>query len=613
MTHRVSANLAASESTALSQICLDGSDCYWLQSQPERAGRLALMRQNKDGIADILPDQYSVKSKVHEYGGGAYIASCGQVYFCNETDQRIYHFDTAGGQLKPVSEKNHHFRYADMVVDTNRNRIITVREDTSPSLKEPQATLVAINLASPHNTEILVEGADFYSSPGLNHDASKICWISWQHPHMPWDSSRLWKADLTQDGQLNNPECIAGSERESVMQPRWCDADRLFFISDRNNWWNIYFYDQNRIQPVLLQPHDFAKPPWIFGLSTYALLSPELIISCYTNDASWQLSLISLVDGNQTPIETGYSQISAVQANDQTAVFIASSETTPQSIATFNISNGKTEPLTHHSTALLPAQITRAQAITYTGAREDEVHALYYKPEFNVELKPPLLVIAHGGPTSQFETVLDLKIQYWTSRGYAVLTVNYTGSSGYGRAYRENLRGLWGVADVEDCIAGAKYLIDINEVDANRVAIRGSSAGGFSVLCALTFHRFFSAGVSYYGISDLERLHQATHKFESRYVEQLIGKYPQQKSLYQSRSPLFHSEALNCPVLFFQGMRDKIVPPDQAEGMCDALRNNQIKSELVKFDDEGHGFRNAKNIAQCLEKELAFYRSVFGA
>lgn len=600
------------ESIALAQVSVDGSDCYWLESQLHQGGRIALIKHDGLSGRDILPDSCSVKSKVHEYGGGAYTVSSGKIFFCHENDQRIYQFSQGLPQPSPVSEQNEFLRYSDLIVDQKRQRLICVREDINPENIEAKADLIAIDLNPPYQVTLLHRGEDFYSNPRLSCDHSKLCWISWNHPDMPWDNTYLWQASINDNGRLDHPQKVAGNGTESILQPRWSEDDELFFISDRNDWWNIYRIQNGAIKPVLQADNDFAQPPWVFGLSSYAFLSCDQLICCYTVDAEWKLCLVDTTNGQQTNLDSPFSVISSIQSNGIVTAFIAASSVSGESIQAFSPIDGQLSTLSQKRIASIdPDIISSPQAITFKSQNQRDSHALFYRPLNSGNNKPSLLVMAHGGPTSQFDTGYDAKIQFWTSRGFAVLTVNYAGSSGYGRRYRQRLKDEWGVADVEDCIAAAKFLIAAGEVDPDKIAIRGNSAGGYTVLSALTFHSFFNAGVSYYGIGDLIRLNQDTHKFESHYVEYLIGEYNEHEQRYLQRSPLFHTKLLNCPVLFFQGMLDKVVPPDQADRMFQSLRRKGIACSYTRFEDEAHGFRQANNIAAALTQELEFYHRVF--
>lgn len=600
------------ESIALAQVCVDGSDCYWLESQPHQGGRIALIKHDGLGGRDLLPDSYSVKSKVHEYGGGAYTVSSGRVYFCQESDQRIYQLLEGQSKPQPITDQNKYLRYADLIIDEKRQRLICVREDINPKNIEAKADLIAIDLRPPYQVTLLHRGEDFYSNPRLSHDQSKLCWISWNHPYMPWDNTFLWQAIINDNGRLGQPQKVAGNGNESILQPRWSEDGDLFFISDRNDWWNIYRIQNGAIHPVLQANREFAQPPWVFGLSNYAFLSRDQLICCYSVDAKWKLCLVSISNGKQTDVNSPFSVISSLQSNGMVTAFIAANSVSGESIQSFNLIDGDLKTLSQEKNASIDSEIiSRPEAISFTSQNQRDSHALFYRPQNRGPGKPPLLVMAHGGPTSQFDTKYDAKIQFWTSRGFPVLTVNYAGSSGYGRNYRQRLKGEWGIVDVEDCIAAANILIDAGEVDPDKIAIRGNSAGGYTVLSALTFHSFFNAGVSYYGIGDLIRLKQDTHKFESHYLEYLIGEFSQHEQRYRQRSPLFHTDLLNCPVLFFQGMLDKVVPPDQADQMFQSLQQKGIACRYTRFEDEAHGFRRAENIAVALTQELEFYQQVF--
>ena len=403
-----------------------------------------------------------------------------------------------------------------------------------------------------------------------------------------------------------------------IFQPQWSPDGTLFFVSDRTGWWNLYCRRENEIKPVVQMEAEFGMPQWLFGMSTYAFESAQRLICTYTQNGRGQLAQIDLATDQLDVIETPYTGIAYLRASPGRAVFVGGSATEPTSIVKLDTATQSLELLRRSSRNEIDSgYISIPKSIEFPTIQGQTSHAFFYPPQNkNYQApkcdRPPLIVISHGGPTAAATDSLNPAIQYWTSRGIAVLDVNYGGSTGYGRAYRQRLYGKWGVVDTHDCVNGAKYSVETFGIDPNRLIIRGSSAGGYTTLCALVFHEVFKAGASYYGVSDLEALAQETHKFEARYLDQLVGPYPERKDLYITRSPIHHGEDLSCPVIFFQGLEDKVVPPDQAERMVDILRGKKLPVAYVAFDKEQHGFRMAQNIKRALDAELYFYSRIFG-
>jgi dipeptidyl aminopeptidase/acylaminoacyl peptidase len=511
-------------------------------------------------------------------------------------------------------------RYADMVIDHLRGQIICVREDHTASSEEAVNTLVSISIEGVSSGQVLVSGADFYSSPRLSADGGKLTWLSWNHPNMPWDGCELWVSDLSSTGSLEHPEKVAGGPEESIFQPEWSPDGTLHFVSDRTGWSNIYRWRNGAVEPVTEMEAEFARPQWIFGSSTYAFQSDSRIICSYVQSGNWKLASVETELRRLNPIPTPYSDMARgdLRVTSDTAVIIAGSPVEALSVVRLDLATGDTQVLrTSGDVSLGQAYLSTPEAIEYPTEQNLTAHAFYYPPsngdyEPTPGEKPPLLVKSHGGPTNATSVSLDLSIQYWTSRGFAVLDVNYGGSTAYGRAYRERLKGQWGIVDVDDCVNGALYLVRQGLADGKRLAIDGGSAGGYTTLAALTFRNVFAAGASYYGVSDLETLAKDTHKFESRYLDGLVGAYPQEAEVYRQRSPVNFTSQLSCPLILFQGLEDKIVPPDQAESMFDAVRAKGIATAYLPFPGEQHGFRRAENIKRALDAELYFYSKIFG-
>jgi len=660
---------------------------FWLEGRPHEKGRTVLVMRDCDGtVRDLVPHDFNVRTRAHEYGGGAYAVAGETVYFSNDSDGRIYRsslttnppVDPALPTPEPLTPPGK-FRYADLRVDVQRDQLIAIREDAS-SAGEPIAALIAIALHPPFAITVLAAGETFYASPALSPDGSKLAWLSWNHPDMPWDSTTLWVADVDAAGVLGQPIAIAGGEDESIFQPQWSPDGRLFFVSDRNNWWNLYACAltgsvaelgassisnpatdpvikpviKPAIDPVidpLIDPitqasnpesnpandpvtpqhsaivavypieAEFATPQWVFGMSTYGFTATGQLLCTYTQRGLWFLATIdpqAPLEQRFQPIDLPYSDLSSIRVCGDQAIFLAGSPTTSGAVVSLDLTTHTTEVLQRSTTfSIDPRYLSEPQPIEFPTSHNQIAYGFYYPPK-NPDFiapdgdRPPLLVKSHGGPTAATSSSLSLRVQYWTSRGFGYLDVNYRGSTGYGRTYRHLLRGQWGIFDVDDAVYGAQNLVDRGWADPHQLAISGGSAGGYTVLSALTFRNTFKAGASYYGISDLEALAQDTHKFEARYLDRLVGAYPQEQQIYRDRSPIHFSDQLDCPVIFFQGLEDKVVPPNQAEMMVNALRTKGLPVAYVPFEGEQHGFRQAATIQRAIDAEFYFYARVFG-
>ncbi len=598
------------------QIGLDGEDIYWLEQRPEEQGRNVIVKFASDGKQyEQTPTPFNVRTRVHEYGGGAFTVNKGVIFFSNFSNQRLFQ-QIGNTEPQPITIEGP-YRFADAIVDEKRNRLICVREDHTLPEPEPMNSIVSISLTNESSGETLVSGDDFYSNPRLSPEGNKLAWLSWNHPNMPWDGTQLWIGGLNRDGSLEAAKKIAGSASESIFQPEWSPDGELFFVSDKTGWWNLYRFRNNRVESLTAKEAEFGMPQWIFRMSTYDFISESQLVCSYFEKGKWKLALLDLQNGLLVPLDLPFKHIEGVRANRRHIVFIAGSPILPNSVVRLEVEKLKTEILKKSVDVKLDASfLSRPEAIEFPTENGKTAYAYYYAPQNRDYVgpekeHPPLIVKSHGGPTASTSISLDLKIQFWTSRGFAVLDVNYGGSTGYGRVYRQRLDGAWGVVDVQDCINAAKYLAQQGCIDADRVAIVGGSAGGYTTLAALTFHDFFQAGASYYGISDLETLTQDTHKFESRYLDRLIGPYPEQQALYQARSPIHFTEKLSCPIILFQGLEDRVVPPNQAEMMVATLRQKGLPVAYLAFEGEQHGFRKAENIKRTLEAELCFYSKIF--
>jgi dipeptidyl aminopeptidase/acylaminoacyl peptidase len=596
----------------LDQIQLDGEDVYWLEGRASEGGRNVIVRRSPSGeIADVTPPGCNVRTRVHEYGGGAYTVYRRTIFFSNFTDQRVYQQDP-DGETKPITEAGS--CYADFRMDPQRSRLIGVRE--RPPSPNGFGAAGAINEIVAIPGQVLASGADFYSDPIVSPDGKFLAWIQWNHPNMPWDGTELWVAMFNPDGSLGSRERIAGGSEESIFQPEWSPDSALYFASDRTGWWNLYRWRGLTVEAIHPMAAEFGKPQWTFSMVTYAFVDANRIAATYTENGRWKLALIDPGERRFTPLDLPVEPIESIKANAEGIYFIGGSATAATAICSYS-KGGQLRVLRSSATDAIPREwISVAEAVTYRAGDRD-VHAFYYPPAnpgvtAPPATQPPLIVVTHGGPTGATLDVLDPKVQFWTSRGFAVLDVNYSGSTGYGRPYRDRLRGQWGIVDVEDAVEGARAMVAAKKADPERLIIRGGSAGGYTTLAALTFHDTFKSGASYYGISDLEVLQQDTHKFEARYNDSLIGPYPEAKAIYRERSPIHFTDRLSCPIILFQGLEDKVVPPNQSEMMAEAVRKKGIKVKYVAFEGEQHGFRKAENIIRALEEELAFYRDVFG-
>lgn len=618
----ISSDLIVSETVRLSDIVLDGQDVFWIEMRPSEGGRNVIVRCTGDGeTSDVTPKDFNVRTRVHEYGGRSFTVNGADVYFCNFSDQQIY-FQTFDSDPLPVTS-DPGLRFADLIVDRRRRSLICVCEDHGHETAEAENKLIRVDLTvnggiGSQSMEVLASGSDFYASPCLSPDGSQLAWLCWNHPNMPWDGTELWAGRIGPDSVLENVERVAGGSDESIFQPQWSPDGTLYFISDRSGWWNLYRRDHNQIRPVVLMEAEFGMPQWLFGMSTYAFESAQRLICTFVQEGSWRLAEINPAINKLKVVEMPYSDIAYLRAASGMAAFVGGAATITTAVVRFDWDTHSFETLRRSSQADVDdGFLSTPRPVEFPTAEGLTAHAFFYAPrnkkfQAPLEERPPLIVISHGGPTASATQSLNLSIQYWTSRGIAVMDVNYGGSTGYGRAYRQRLTGRWGIVDRKDCVNAAKYAVERFGVDPERLMIRGGSAGGYTTLCALVFDDIFQAGASYYGVSDLEALARETHKFESRYLDKLIGPYPERKDLYVERSPIHHAQGLDCPLIFFQGLEDRVVPPRQAEMMVDILKAKKLPVAYIAFEKEQHGFRMAPNIKRALDAELYFYSRIFG-
>jgi dipeptidyl aminopeptidase/acylaminoacyl peptidase len=625
----LTSDLIVQGTIGLGQLALDGGELFFTEMRPAEKGRSVLVRRSKDGaVADVTPRDFNVRTRVHEYGGGDYLAEGGIVYFSNFQDQRVYRQDP-GDAPRPLTPEAD-LRFADYRLDALRRRLVCVREDKRlVESREDVNTIVALDVdGEPSEGRVLVRGYEFYASPRISPDGRKLCWLCWNHPDMPWDAAELWVGSFGDDGGIADAMRIAGGPNESIVQPEWAPDGTLYFASDRTDYWNLYRWRGDRVEAVCPRAAEFGMPQWVFGMSSYAFLGERSILCTFTERGIWRVGKLDTDTGELTLIDSPYTWFSGVRASAgqrPRAVLLAGSPTEPSSVVELDVESCRFDVI-RRSTELRfdPEDLSVPEAIEFPTENGLSAHAFYYRPK-NARYRavggpkgelPPLIVKSHGGPTGATTSVFSLGIQYWTSRGFAVLDVNYGGSTGYGRAYRERLFGKWGIVDVDDCVNGALYLVRRGEVDENKLAITGGSAGGYTTLSALAFRKVFRAGASHFGVSDLEQLaHDARtnnhHKFESRYEDKLVAPYPERVDVYRARSPIHFADRLSCPVIFFQGLDDRIVLPNQAERMVEVLREKRLPVAYVPFAGEGHGFRRAENIKRALDAELYFYSRVF--
>jgi dipeptidyl aminopeptidase/acylaminoacyl peptidase len=619
----ITSDLIVAETVGLSGVQVDGDDIYWIEARPGEGGRNVLVCRGRDGgRRDVTPPPFNARTRVHEYGGGSVTVERGTAYFSNFADQLLYRV-TAGGAPEPLTPEppvKSGWRYADGRIDARRNRWIGVREAHEADGRVDN-TLVAIDLAQPGSGRILAHGCDFYAAPRLSPDGSRLAFLSWDHPNMPWVGTELWVAEFAADGSLAAPRRIAGGAHESVAQPQWSPDGTLYFISDRSGWWNLYRAGADgAAHPLCPRNAEFAGPQWAFGQSSYAFLGAGELVCAYGERGGTVLARLDLGKGALTPIALPYSDFGSIRATaDGRIACGAGSPRGPGAVVVIDPGSGATETLRQSSASTADPELQRyfstAQHLAVPTGDGETAYANYYaptNPDYAAPAgeRPPLFVKCHGGPTASAGTTLSLGIQYWTSRGIAVLDVDYRGSTGYGRAYRDRLAGAWGVVDVEDCVSAARHAAVSGLADAERGVISGGSAGGYTVLAALAGGGFFKGGASYYGVSDVAALARDTHKFESRYLDWLIGPYPQEAALYRERSPLTHADRIACPVIFFQGAEDRVVPPNQTEMMVEALRRRGIPVGYLLFAGEQHGFRRAENVKRALDAELYFYAAL---
>jgi dipeptidyl aminopeptidase/acylaminoacyl peptidase len=628
----ITIDMAVSSATALGGPRFGGDDVYWIEGRPQEGGRQVIVHWDaKTGARDVNPPPFNARTMAHEYGGGSYAVAQNQtVYFSNVADGRIYR-QLEGGQPEPLTAAGP-YRYGDLVYDPDHDRLLCIREDHAgldhdapvaegARIAEPRDALVAVDVLT-GEVKVLHDGIDFYSTPRPGGD--RLAWLAWRHPNMPWDASELWVSEVDDSGSLVDPRMVAGGGDESIAQPEWGPEGSLIFVSDRSGWWNLYRWrgDRREAEALLPMEAEFAGPQWVFGMRWYDVDPQGTIVATATRSGRNELWHIP-VAGDARRIEVPDPQIASVVTQGvgpQRVAYVAAAPDAPTAVVELSL-DGR-EPVRRvlresFSLSADPAYLSKPESIEFPTTDGDVAHALYYpptNPDFRGPdgAKPPLIVEIHGGPTSSAGGGLSMEANVFTSRGFAIVDVDYRGSTGYGRAYMRKLDGKWGVYDVDDCIAAARFLAERGDVDPSRMAIRGGSAGGYTTLAALVFHDVFAAGASHYGVGDLEALARFTHKFESRYMDRLVAPYPEGVDVYHARSPIYHVERLSRPLIVLQGTDDMVVPIAQAEQIVAALRAQRIPHAYLPFEGEGHGFRRAANMKRALEAELSFYAQVFG-
>ena len=603
------------ESIRLASVTLDAGRIGWLEGRPGEDGRNVLVRADEAGRAsDVTPAPFNVLSRVHEYGGGAYAVSGDRVWFSNFEDGRIY-VQTGTAAPAPLTAEGP-FRFADLTVDPGRRRLLAVRE-THRDGAPPVNDLVAISIDD-GSVRMLASGHDFFAAPAPSPDGRRLAWLAWDQPDMPWDAAALWLAELDPAGVPGTPVRIAGGSGSAAFQPAWSPDGALWCVVDPQGWWNLHRWRDGELRCMHRAESEFGKPLWQLGTTTFGFDGSGCVVCTWRSEGRWRLGRLDR-DGVMAMIPSPWTDIDSLVVDGSTAAFIGGAPDRSATVVSLDLESGETHVhRTSSALAIDDGMLSVPEAVVFpTGDGGEVAHGFFYAPR-NASCRapagelPPLLVMSHGGPTGATSDTLNPATQFWTSRGFAVLDVDYRGSTGYGRAYRERLYGEWGVVDVEDCVAGAVHMAGTGRADRERLAIRGGSAGGYTTLAALTFHDTFGAGASYYGISDLEVLAADTHKFEARYLDRLVGAWPADRDVYRARSPLHHASRLGCPIIFFQGLDDRVVPPNQAERMVDALDRQGLPVACLMFEGEGHGFRQAGTLRRCLEAELLFYARVFG-
>ena len=611
----ITTSLLVEDVVRLGWALVEGDNLYWMEGRPAEGGRQVLVHRDGSGhTKDLFGPDFSSRTLVHEYGGMNYAVHGGTVYFSNMADQRIYRILPGGAPeaISPEPPTPLSLRYADLIVSPDGRTIFCVRERHEDEVRNE---LVALAADGSGDVRIVAEGYDFYEAPALSPDGRKLAWICWNHPNMPWDETSLFEATFDDAGVEKSRRLVAG-DHESLQQPRYDREGHLIYISDRSGWWNLYRDADG--EAIALYPLDaeFGGPAWSFGQATYQPLNDGSLVVTWDGDERTEIGVLS--DSGMRRLSLSWEGIGGLRTDGTRVVAGVYSPTTPSAIVEIDLTIGACTTIrSSFVNRIDAAYLSVPRAIEFPTEGGLSAHAYYYPPT-NADYEgpsgeaPPLIVASHGGPTGATDTTFDYEVQYWTSRGFALVDVNYGGSTGYGREYRNRLRGQWGVVDLDDCVNAAKYLVAEGLANREALLIHGGSAGGYTTICALTFRDVFAAGASYFGISDLGTMTEGTHKFESRYLDSMVGRWPEERDIYEARSAFFHRDRLNTPMILFQGLEDKVVPPDQAESMVEVLEAKKVPHAYVAYEGEQHGFRKAANIMRTAEAELYFYAKVLG-
>ncbi|XP_031405516.1 uncharacterized protein LOC116214270 isoform X2 [Punica granatum] len=637
----ITADVVSGASKRLGGISVAGDGrLLWVESRPAEAGRAVLVKEpEKPGVEpiDIIPKEYAVRTTCQEYGGGAFSSSGDTVIFSNYKDQRLYKQSIGSRDSSPVPITPDYggplVCYADGVSDIRFSRYITVREDRRKDSLNPTTEIVAIGLNDNDSQEpkVLVGGSDFYAYPRMDAKGERIAWIEWSHPNMPWDRSELWVGYISESGDVYKRTCVAGSDPnlvESATEPKWSPRGELFFITDRQNgFWNLYKWieSENKVVPVYLLNAEFARPLWIFGMNSYEFIKSDdhknLIACSYRQNGRSHIGILDYSQSSMSLLEVPFTDIQDIALGNHFLYIEGASAVLPSSVAKVTLDCEKLKVVDFSVVWSSSPDVLKykpyfsiPELIEFpTKVPGQNAYAYFYPPSNPIYQapdgeKPPLLLKSHGGPTAETRGMLNLSTQFWTSRGWAFVDVNYGGSTGYGREFRERLLGRWGIVDVDDCCSCAKFLVESGKVDGDRLCITGGSAGGYTTLAALAFREMFKAGASLYGVADLNMLRAETHKFESRYIDNLVGS----DKAYYERSPINFVDKFSCPIILFQGLEDKVVTPDQARKIYHALKEKGLPVVLVEYEGEQHGFRKAENIKFTLEQQMVFFARLIG-
>ena len=602
-------------SVGLSAAQIDGGYVYWLESRADERGRTSLWRRPisaGEPVEVTRPPTY-VRNRVHEYGGGEYHVSGGTVVYSEFSDGRLYVIRD-GGSPKPITPEAQ-FRFGDIRVHPDRGLVLAIREDHSAA-GEPINTIVALDLDGPNldGGTVLCGGADFYSTPELS-TGGRLAWSEWNHPNMPWDSTTIMIGSLSGGGIIDS-QAIAGGISESAVQPRWL-GEKLIFASDRTDWWNLYLWSDGQVKPLHETDAEFCAPQWTLGQRPYAIIDNDHLLCTLNRSGDQSIEVLRISDGTLRSTAGLGIAATSLDVGGRGAAALLSFPDRPAALALLDLDRDTWTTVRSSYQISIPAgALSLARRVSWTSEGR-EVHGYFYPP-VNAECQapadtlPPMITLSHGGPTGFAAPDFKIGYQFWTSRGFAILDVNYGGSAGFGREYRNRLKGRWGIVDVQDCVTGTVAMAAERLADPARLAVRGGSAGGFTTLAALTTSDAFHAGISQYGIADLEAMAKDTHKFESRYLDSLVGPYPQDRHIYFERSPINHLDQLSAPILLLQGIEDMVVPPQQAEMLADAARRKDLPVALIMFEGEGHGFRKAVTIKAAIEAQIYFLGRIFG-